>query len=281
MKQRETADQIFQAGSTTYYYSSLFFPPQLRDKVTILYAFVRTVDDLVDSVPQKKADFYTLKKVFYDVGRKGMKTNNQTVDAFLELERSFDFDVQWADAFWYAMELDLTKHTYKNEAELIEYMHGSAEVIGLMMAKLMSLHEESFSTAQMLGRAMQYINFLRDLQEDNDMGRTYISQKILKKYKIPDLKEKTAKAYKARFSSLMRSQIAQYYEWQHQAEKGFKYLPGRARIAIKTASDLYGWTAEKIAENPMIVFEKKVKPSKLQVILFGLTNTLRVLIHES
>lgn len=274
-----TADQVFKNGSTTYYYSSLFFPPKLREKVTTLYAFVRTVDNLVDVIPQKKDDFYFLKEQFY-LGRKGKKTDVAIIDDFLELELAFDFEFQWADAFWFAMECDITKNTYKNRKEIQEYMYGSAEVIGLMMGKLMSLPREAATTAQLLGRAMQYINFIRDVEEDNRLGRIYIPQDVLKKYKLPDLEVKTVKAYPSRFAAMMRSQVAQYYEWQHTAEKGFKYLPARARIAIKTASDLYGWTAERVAENPAIVFEKKVKPSKLQVILFGLTNTLRVLIKQ-
>lgn len=280
MQKNTSANTIFQNGSTTYYYSSLFFSPHLREKVTTLYAFVRTVDDLVDDTPQQKKEFYELKKIFYEQGRNGKQTRNATVDAFLELESSFDFDLAWADAFWYAMECDLVKKRYKNTNETIEYMYGSAEVIGLMMARLMSLPTESFKTAQMLGRAMQYINFLRDVEEDNALGRTYLPQTLLKKYKLKDLKRETAYAYKHRFSSLMRSQVAQYYEWQHEAQKGFKYLPARARIAIATASDLYGWTAEKIAEEPLLVFDKKIKPSKIQVMLFGVMNTLRVLIRR-
>lgn len=278
MKQHISYKQVFQQGSTTYYYSSFFFPPKLKDNVIVLYAFVRTIDNLVDVVPQKKEEFYILKNDFYKKARKGKATQNRVIDTFVELENSFDFDQKWADAFWHAMELDLHKSQYQNMRQLEEYMYGSAEVIGLMMAKLMSLPTESFETAKMLGRAMQYINFLRDIQEDTDLGRMYIPQTILKKYKLPDLNVKTATAYKERFSSLMRSQVAQYYEWQHKAEEGFKYLPPRARIAIQTASNLYGWTAEKIAENPFVVFEKKVKPSKIQVILFGLTNTLRAVI---
>lgn len=280
MQKSKKSQTIFQKGSTTYYYSSLFFSSHLREKVTILYAFVRTIDDYIDTIPAKKEDFYYAKDQFYLKARKGEITGLAYIDDFIELENSFDFEQSWADAFWEAMELDLNKTKYENMHELEKYMHGSAEVIGLMMARLMSLPTEAFDTAQMLGKAMQYINFLRDIEEDNTLNRVYIPQNILKKYKLQNVDKQTAMAYKQRFSSLMRSQIAQYYKWQHQAQVGFTYLPLRARIAIATASDLYSWTAEKIADNPLIVFEKKVKPSKLQVILFGLTNTLRVLIKQ-
>ena len=49
-----TLQSIFRAGSRTYYYSTLFFPPEVKQDVFTLYSFVRVADDYVDSVPQQK-----------------------------------------------------------------------------------------------------------------------------------------------------------------------------------------------------------------------------------
>ena len=54
--------------------------------------------------------------------------------------------------------------------ELIDYMYGSAEVVGLMMARIMGINREADFCARMLGRAMQYINFIRDIDEDGKLG---------------------------------------------------------------------------------------------------------------
>lgn len=72
----------------------------------------------------------------------------------------------------------------------------------------------------------------------------------------------------------MRFEIGRYYKYQEEAEKGYKYLPHRFKVAIKTASDMYNWTAKSIETNPMIVFEKKLKPKKRQVLVQGLYNLL-------
>lgn len=48
-----TIYDIFKRGSKTYFYSTLFFPPDVKARVFSLYSFVRTADDLVDSVPQR------------------------------------------------------------------------------------------------------------------------------------------------------------------------------------------------------------------------------------
>ena len=53
--------RIFKNGSKTYYYSSFFFPPNVKEDVFKLYSFVRKADDYVDSVPQQKQEFYSFK----------------------------------------------------------------------------------------------------------------------------------------------------------------------------------------------------------------------------
>ncbi len=60
----EKLNEIFKNGSVTYYNSSYFFPPRVREDVTKLYAFVRIFDDLVDSVPQRVEEFYNLRKLY-------------------------------------------------------------------------------------------------------------------------------------------------------------------------------------------------------------------------
>ena len=40
---------VFKGGSTTYFSSSIFFPPEVRRDVTVLYAFVRVADDSDDA----------------------------------------------------------------------------------------------------------------------------------------------------------------------------------------------------------------------------------------
>lgn len=49
--------KIFQKGSQTYFWSSIFFPKKIFQKVAILYAFVRLFDDFVDRIPQDRAGF--------------------------------------------------------------------------------------------------------------------------------------------------------------------------------------------------------------------------------
>ncbi len=82
--------------------------------------------------------------------------------------------------FFDSMQLDTTVRRYDSLDDIINYMHGSAEVVGLMMARMMGLPEEALPLAAMQGRAMQYANFVRDIGEDNHLGRCYFPEEDLR-----------------------------------------------------------------------------------------------------
>ena len=265
-------DQIFRNGSTTYYWSSKFFPEQTRLDVLKLYSFVRVVDDFVDSQPQNIKDFERLNQVWHKLSKRKKihhqqdNVINHVCQNMYDVAQKYDFDLAWVDAFLHSMRMDITKHKYKNMDDTLLYMYGSAEVIGMMMAKIIGLNPEAYHFAKMQGRAMQYINFIRDIDEDLALGRCYFPKTELEKYGLKNLEPKTITSHPGAFHEFIEGQVAYYKQWQTEASKGFKYIPRRQRVAIRTAVDMYNWTAQKIYENPMLVFEKKLKPTKLRVV---------------
>jgi len=260
----------FKQGSKTYFYSSVFFPKEVRQDVFYLYAFVRKADDFVDQVPQQADGFYRFWDS-YKKARGGEHTGDVIVDSFVDLMHRKGFDALWVDAFLTSMGMDLSKNVYETIEETCEYMYGSAEVIGLMMAKVLGLHPDSYPYARALGRAMQYINFIRDIDEDLQLGRTYLP---LKDSDLDSLSRSYAVRHEQQFTAYIHDQIRLYYTWQAEAEKGFSYIPKRCLIPIKTASDKYKWTAETIRQNPMLVYRRKVKPSVFMILSTGLRNAV-------
>ncbi|MFX0025582.1 MAG: phytoene/squalene synthase family protein [Candidatus Hermodarchaeota archaeon] len=264
--------EVFKKGSKTYFNSSIFFPKSSRRDVFILYGFVRVADNFVDTIPQKKEDFLNFCNL-YRQALSGKKADDIIIDSFVELMERRDFKPIWVDDFLHSMEMDLTKRIYNSLEETLEYIHGSAEVIGLFMAKILDLPEKSYFAAERLGRAMQYINFIRDIKEDIILGRQYLP---LSGYSLDNLKKEEAMKNKTEFGRFIKDQINQYFEWVKEAESGFKFIPRRYLIPIKTASDMYKWTALQIRDNPFIIYEKKVKPSKIRIISNVLKNSFKI-----
>jgi phytoene synthase len=267
---------IFKNGSTTYYWSSRFFPKGVRDDVFKLYSFVRIVDDFVDRVPSDVKKFEYIEKRWIAIkkdlaaGRVQAPLDESVSERVLAniayIVHRHNCDPEWVDAFLQSMRWDVQKHQYRALKDTIAYMYGSAEVIGLFMARILNLPEEALAAARLQGRAMQYINFLRDIAEDADLGRCYFPSNEYKKYGLKNLSELEARDKPKMFADFMHAQLLRYATWQTEANDGFVYIPKRLRVPLQTAVDMYNWTAQQLKDDPLVVFERKVKPRKRQVV---------------
>ena len=269
-------ESLFRKSSTTYYFSSLFFPNSVKPAVFILYAFVRTADNFVDSTPQDKSGFLAFRKcATLQLKSKqcddDCKKFHSLIADFLHIATKYDFEEKWIFAFLDAMESDLDwqdNTKIKNYADLQRYMYGSAEVIGLMMCKILRIPKVAFPFAQKMGESMQLINFVRDIREDLELGRIYLPQEDLKKFGLLNLTSNDKKA----LNHLVHFEIERYFSILSEAERGLSYIPYRYRVPIKTASDMYKWTAGQIYQNPLIVFDQKIKPKPPRVVFQMLKN---------
>lgn len=262
-----TERHIFRKGSTTYYWSSVFFPRAVRADVFKLYSFVRVTDDFVDQVPQ---DIKSLEYIERGWRTKRPRAVNSVKDRVLrniiEVHRKYKFSAAWVDAFLRSMRADAEGHSYKTLNESLGYVYGSAEVIGLMMSRVLGLPEAAQKGARLQGRAMQWINFCRDIAEDLELGRCYFPASDLRKFGLPNLSEEVARRHHDGFVSFMNYQLDRYEAWQQEADESLSYIPWRLRVPIYTARTMYLWTASQIRRDPFVVYAHKVKPSKWRVM---------------
>lgn len=264
--QRARASALMRAHSVTYWTATQSFPRKLRDKVITLYSWVRIADELVDnpkSDPKKALDAY--KKRFNDAWERGKGPEEDLL--FVWLARTVGFQKSWCEAFLDSMEQDLTVREYKTWEETNTYVYGSADVIGLMMGKILGVDDSALPAAQALGRWMQYVNFLRDVSEDwQDRQRIYIPQELLKKHGIssktfgPDL------AHDPKWRALCLDYVEHIREIKKTALTGISELPRWAQFPVYFATVLYQWALDKIMRDPSVVWHKQVKPTPTIIV---------------
>ena len=271
---QQTEKDIFKKGSKTYYNSSFFFPKKIRDDVYKLYSFVRVVDDFVDEQPAQPQKLSAITKAYFSGNISKLDDNSARVlKNILTLEKKYNFDADYVPAFLNSMQMDADGYSYKTMEDTLKYIYGSAEVIGLMMSKIIGITDKSaLEAARLQGRAMQYINFIRDIKEDIGLGRCYFPLNERKKYGLG--KWNIDIVNNSKFSQFTKKQIELFYEWQKLAELGWPKIPYRSRVAIVTAANMYLWTANKIYDNPKLVFETKVKPTKKMILAQGFKEAL-------
>lgn len=279
--------EIFKRGSTTYYFSSIFFPKKVRNDVFALYSFVRTADDFVDKIPPRADKLLHLEKLYKAAAanpyfsiehNQDDDISERVIKNIMYLSKKYNFKTEWIIAFFDSMKQDVHPRNYQTIDASLQYVYGSADVIGLMMAKILNLPNAALESAKKQGTAMQWINFIRDINEDNTLGRLYFPKEDLKKFDLADLNKKNIHKNQLNFERFIRFELGRYYGWQQNANKGIGLIPYRLRIALITANGMYAWTAKQIERNPMVVYEKQVKPSKYHVMAMGVWSILRAAI---
>lgn len=163
-------------------------PRDVRRDVSSLYALVRVADEVVDGAAegagldlQRAAQ--RLDALEADVARSTDEgfSENMVVHAFADVARRTGIPRDVVTPFFDSMRTDLSRHVHDEES-FTEYVHGSAEVVGLMCLHaffgnkgIPEAHRERLvDGACRLGAAFQKVNFLRDLDADAEaLDRAY------------------------------------------------------------------------------------------------------------
>lgn len=258
---------LFKKSSKTFYYSTLFFPKNIKSDVHKLYGFVRTADDYVDTIPQDSKAFFSFKdESLYYLDNLHLNSPNPIIAWFAQVYQKYNFKREWVESFLWAMQSDLSQVHISSKHELEHYMYGSAAVVWYMMCWIFSIHDsDSLYAAKMLAYSMQCINFVRDVHEDNLLARRYL-------YDIAGIKYNWLVVHDKNLNDFVDAHIQNYYMYLSEAQKWMYNLPLFFRVPVLTASHMYEWTAEEIQKNPSIIFKKKVKPTKIQIIMQAIYN---------
>jgi phytoene synthase len=250
----------------TYYLATLLLPKAKRPFVHALYGFARFADEIVDDLastlsPQEKADALSKwsDKVLEDL-RDG--TSQDPIGrALVDTAKRFDIPHQHFVDFLHSMNMDLTITQYQSYDDLLEYVYGSAAVIGLEMVPVLGYSDpEAFEAAKKLGIAFQLANFIRDIGEDLDRGRVYLPLDELAAYGVTREMLEERKLTPELIEAL-KFQIARVRQLQREADPGIDLLDKASRPCIRAASELYCGIVDEVEAIGYNVFKKRAKTS--------------------
>jgi phytoene synthase len=250
----------------TYYLATLLLPKAKRPFVHALYGFARYADEIVDDLAselsiEEKAEALSTwgNGVLADL-KKGT-SQDHVGRALIDTVNRFDIPHEHFEAFLHSMTMDLTVQEYESYEDLIEYVYGSAAVIGLEMVPILGpLHNDAFEAAKKLGIAFQLANFIRDVDEDLDRGRVYLPLKELGQFGVTrEMLEE--RVLTPEIIEALKFQIARVRQLQAEAVPGIKMLEASSRPCIEAASTLYCGIVDEVEKIGYDIFNHRAKTS--------------------
>ena len=253
----------------TYYLATLLLPKSKRPFVHALYGFARYADEIVDDLastltPQEKAEVLSKWSSGVLSGLQNGTSEDPVGRALVDTAKRFKIPHQHFIDFLHSMEMDLTVTQYQSYEDLLEYVYGSAAVIGLEMVPVLGYSDDAaFESAKKLGIAFQLANFIRDVGEDLERGRIYLPLDELARFGVTrELLEK--RALTPEIIEALKFQIARVRQLQLEAAPGIAMLDKASRPCIEAASELYCGIVDEVEAIGYDIFNKRAKTSTLR-----------------
>ena len=235
---------LLKKHAKSFYWASFFLSSNTLNKISSLYNFCRTLDDIVDddnNLDEKKKIFLKFKKDF-----ESRNLNNQIIKDMWSVIDSENISKQIVIDLFDGVESDLKEKVVINsKKDLLVYSYRVAGTVGLMMSKILKVkNREALKGAIDLGIAMQLTNIARDVCEDKARNRQYVSHNFSE---IRDIINDSQVFYENSFNSI-------------------RNIPIRSRFSVIVARRIYRKIGDYILKQKNI--DNYNKAGKIYVPMF-------------
>jgi 15-cis-phytoene synthase len=260
--------ELHRRHGRSYYLATRVLPAWKRRHVHALYGFTRYTDDIVDTTggaasaqpgPERAQRLGQWAGQFYAAVESGETPAEPVLLAVQHTIASFNLPLADFDSFFTSMRMDLHVRGYADYSALLEYMKGSAAVIGTMMLPILLAPDDgprpvpmaAFAAARgpacQLGLAFQLTNFIRDVAEDLGRDRVYLPAADLQSFGV-DRNDLAAVSASPAVRRLIAFEIARARTHYRNALPGLAVLPPRSRRCIRLAYAVYGAILDRIEQ---------------------------------
>jgi phytoene synthase len=259
-KSYQQAEKITSQHSKSFYFASGLLPEEKRSAVRALYAFCRTVDDIVDESlnPEQASQLDYWRGM---VETTSFAENDLVAAAWADTLSRYHIPRHYALQLIDGVARDLSQSRYQTFDELATYCYGVASTVGLMSMYIIGFKSsEAVPYAIKLGVALQMTNILRDVGEDYHNGRLYLPREELAFYGIQE-SDIAEGRMTDNWRQFMKFQIERTRQLYDESWAGVKMLEREGQLAIGAASVFYQGILDEIEKSDYDVFSRRASLS--------------------
>jgi 15-cis-phytoene synthase len=301
----KTCRAIAKREAKNFYYSFRVLPQHKSDAMCAVYAFMRKADDLADDESQSIESRREAMALWVEAWRQSrtIGSGDPIFIALNDTQKRFNISDDLLEQLVAGTSLDLEampdgvcllelsgadgKHhsvqVYETFAALHHYCYLVASVVGLVCIRIFGYTD---SRADQLaidtGVAFQLTNILRDIKEDVDRGRVYLSADLLRNNGVtPERILAISTGSRAPGGDVLRpNELALLRDLELHAQTLYRsadelipLLAADARPAMRVLVRIYHGLLDRIAADPAAVFRERVSvptAQKLSILAVGI-----------
>lgn len=258
--------QLTKQTAGNFYYSFLGLRRDQFQAMCVLYAYMRTVDDLGDHpqrIPEERAESLKrwrieLQQVLENKKHPVEQVYDPCFPALWDIIQRYEIPQKYFFEVIAGVESDLHPTTFQTFDALADYCYRVAGVVGLCCIHIWGFHDDrAFEAGIECGLAFQMTNILRDLTEDEAMGRVYLPQEDLDRFRY-SRSDIQSQVDDDRFRSLMQFEVQRTKEFYQNSERLFDYISPAGQGILKAMYRIYGGILSEIERMDYDVYSSRV-----------------------
>lgn len=260
--------KIIEKYSKTFSMAFSMLPSPKKEAIWSLYAFNRRLDDIADKkgdIEELMAERKKFDNIFVDV-----VADEPIYRTLHDINMIFPIDKKAVNAMFDGQIYDINFKQFTTDEELLTYCYNVAGSVGHMILPIIATKNKEIlnESSKSIGIAMQITNILRDVGEDFENNRIYLSKAQLDKYKV-DLKEVFENGVNKNYIDLWESyaELAEgYYE---KGLKDIELYDEDSIFIVKNSASMYSKIMDAVRQNNYNLKSKAylTKKEKLDIIL--------------
>ena len=264
--------RVAREAASNFYYAFFMLPQAKRDALCALYAFMRLVDDVSDTVGSEadKQRGLARWRAALDAAVAGDVSGHPILPAFADTIERFHIPPRYFHDLISGAEMDLTVGDYPTFDRLREYCYRVAGTVGLTCLHVFGFDDpHAPDLAEKLGIAFQLTNILRDVPKDYEMGRVYLPHEDLARFGVR-AEELARGPLTPEMRDLFAFEAARAWSFYREGVELIPRVHPDARAALWALVRIYSSLLRRIEERGYDVFSERVRlstPEKTGILL--------------
>ncbi|WP_375396021.1 phytoene/squalene synthase family protein [uncultured Sphingomonas sp.] len=265
-------------GSKSFALASRLFDPVLRDRATLLYAWCRYADDVIDGqdaghgrveyagTPAERLAGLEMRT---RAALAGEVSGDPPYDALARVAAETGMPDRYPLDLIEGFRSDVEERTFVTFDDTLTYCYHVAGCVGVMMAIVMGVSPDDRATLDRacdLGLAFQLNNIARDVVEDAANGRCYLPEAWLAEAGLSKATY-AAPHNRAALATIVSRLVDEAERYEASSRFGTPALTRRAAWAVLAAADIYGGIGRRVRAEGADALDRRVTTSTLEKLL--------------
>ena len=254
--------------------------PEKRRGSNALYAFCRLADDIIDgegALSDKSQAIDEFERMLRNA-LNGQVVDDPVLRSIACTADRYTIPHEHLFAIVKGVRSDLTQSRYETTDDLIEYCRRVASAVGLAAVPVWGLRrgissEDWVPPADACGLAFQWTNILRDVVEDRERGRVYISGESFREAGC-DVQDLLAGRIGSAFKVLASNEVSRANRWFAEARQLDEFLSIDGQRVFRAMYGVYRELFRSVEQAGSEVFIQRVRASKWRLPVMGIYSVL-------